>query len=206
MVLESYLEDGTLTSPGPWQPSDDTDSQKWGKQRVGTETRGLLPLAEPIFMLHIGNCVRSTGCTVLSVICTGKLHTNQLRPRGRSHPFLCLLISFACRCETGLVRKGTQTSVILPSGSTTEPSSQKSDIFIPLFVCFRALGFLLFLCPLILCYTTCDIYHSRKCNTSPPGCLGALQLMIHYHFLMGYLFSYEHFVRSQMGLNNYLYQ
>lgn len=65
--------------------------------------------------------------------------------QGHSHPLLCILVHFTYRGEARLVRKETQTSVVLPSGSTTGLSSQKSDIFIP-FVCFRRalwLGFFL---------------------------------------------------------------
>lgn len=56
-------------------------------------------------LLHVGNCVRSIGCTVLSMSNIGKLHSHELRPTGHSHPLLCILISFACRGETRLVRK-----------------------------------------------------------------------------------------------------
>lgn len=147
------MEEVTLTSPGAWQPSDDTDSQKPGKQWVGTKTRPLLPLAEstsyqaslqqPLgaaILLHIGNCIRSTGCSGLSTTHIDTLQTNELRPWRHSHPLLRILISFAWRSETRLVRKGTQISVILLSGSTTVPSCQKSDIFIPFFVCFEWRG------------------------------------------------------------------
>jgi len=121
----------------------------------------------------------------------GKLHTSELRPRGHSYPLLCILISFARRGETRLVRKGTQTSVVLPSGSTTGPSSQKSDIFIAFFVCFLVVFFVGLFPPLIFFYTTCDIYYSRKRNTTSPTCSGALQLIV---FLQVIPLSYGVFI------------
>lgn len=64
MALESFLEEVTLTSPGPGQPSDDTESQKPNKQWVGTETKRLLPLAKPIFSSDI--LAAALGCCHLA--------------------------------------------------------------------------------------------------------------------------------------------
>lgn len=135
------LSSQDLGSPSATQTVRDSQRQsELRRQGVRTETKRLLTLAEPIkcpcstaTSLGAGTCVGRVGCTAVSVIHSGKSHTNEPRPRGDSHLLLCIFITFACRAETTLVRNRVEASVILPAVFTTRafPSSHKPHIFIP---------------------------------------------------------------------------